>query len=147
MRTLWIGLAIVALVGVVSVATAEQIVPVFLVNLDGSIDGTTTLARAWAQDPYYPPYCNKDHAIDVAVAASVAQWSHVSLEATNIKWRIQKPFWTGDWAPGAPPGADTTHTGYAIDGIGVFLRSNGDLLVDYRNFADLENAEGDVIPT
>jgi hypothetical protein len=109
-------------------AMAVQEVPVFDVDENGEINGISELARVWkAGGATYS--CNADHRIGVLVCASLAQWLDMRLEATEIYWRVLKP---GD---------------YAMDGIGLQLRSNGDVLIDYEEFGNLVNDEGDEIPT
>jgi hypothetical protein len=109
-------------------AWAAQEVPVFDVNEDGTIGDISELARVWkAGGATY--YCNANHRIGMLVCASLAQWLDLRLEATEIYWRVLKP---GD---------------YAMDGIGLQFRSNGDVLFLYDGFDDMVNDEGDVIPT
>jgi len=75
-------------------------------------------------------YCNEvERVIQVTISASIAQWALISLNATDIEWRVLKP---GD---------------YYIDGIQATLQSNGDLYVDYEGFEDLVNEDGDVLET
>jgi len=75
-------------------------------------------------------YCNEvERVIPVTISASVAQWALISLNATDIEWRVLKP---GD---------------YYIDGIQATLQSNGDLFVDYAGFQNLVNEDGDVLET
>jgi len=129
MSKLVLTLLILVLAG--SVALAKQEIPVFpVVNGVPDTANPTALARAWKAGQYQY-YCNADREIVVAVNCSLAQWMDLSLEATRLYWRILKP---GD---------------YAVNGIGVQLRSNGDVAVDYEGFADLQNSDvpKDKIPT
>lgn len=93
---------------------------------NGEIGATTALAAVWKQEGSHT-YCNADQRIHVCVCASLAQWMRLDVEATELKWRIMKP---GE---------------YAVDGIGVQLISNGDVVVTFEGFSDLVNSEGDII--
>jgi hypothetical protein len=126
MRTLWISVVLLLLVG--SVAFAGQEVPAFEVDANGNIGPVSELARVWKAGGYEYK-CNANRVIPVMVCASLAQWIDFRLEATEVYWRVLKP---GD---------------YAMDGIGLQLRSNGDVCIDYEGFEDLINDEGDIIPT
>ncbi len=124
-----VGLLVLALF--CSAAVAKQEIPVFpVVNGVPDVQNPTDLARAWKGEQHQS-YCNADKTILISVECSLAQWMDLSLEATHLWWRILKP---GD---------------YAVNGIGVQLRSNGNVFVDYEDFADLQNSDvpADKIPT
>jgi hypothetical protein len=59
--------------------------------------------------------------IDVTINASVAQWIQWNLNAQGWDWQIMKP------------GC------YAANCIHFFVASNGDVLIDYEGFNDLES--------
>lgn len=145
MRSLWIGMTILVLVGLCGMVSAQ--VPsqdpegpiwwnpvvspelfVYNVNDDGTLGAQARLARAWKTGGYQS-YCNKDRCVDVQIYASVAQWMKLYFEATDLHWRVLKP------------GV------YAVDGIAFHLGSNGDVGVTFSGFDNLKNVEGDIIET
>jgi len=127
-----IALVIVALLLIVlgAVALAEWEGPHTEVPVYDTATGYPTyLARA-SLSGCYSSYCNDvKRVIPVTISASIAQWADITLNATDIEWRVLKP---GD---------------YFIDGVHATLQSNGDLFVDYEGFEDLVNDEGDVLET
>jgi hypothetical protein len=76
--------------------------------------------------------CNKESwHVDVHVSASVAQWVHWTLNKQGWEWYVMKP------------------GRYAANCISFWIASNGDILIDYENFADLfsDNTHEQYIPT
>lgn len=139
MRSLWIGMTILVLVGLCGAVSAQvpQLDPegpiwwnpvqspelfVYNVNDDGTLGEQARLARAWKTGGYQS-YCNKDRCVDVQIYASVAQWMKLYFEATDLHWRVLKP------------------GTYAVDGIAFHLGSNGDVGVTFTGFDNLKNTE------
>jgi hypothetical protein len=84
----------------------------------------TDLARALRTGVQVDSSCNKlEWRVDVSIHASVAQWIHWTLNAQGWEWRVMKP------------GC------YAANCIHFWVASNGDVLIDYEGFADLEAVE------
>lgn len=113
-----------------AVALAEWEGPHVVTPVYNTYDGSlTNLAKA-SLSGCYSSYCNEEErVIPINISASIAQWALVSLNATDIEWRVLKP---GD---------------YYIDGIHATLQSNGDLYIDYEGFENLVNDEGDTLET
>lgn len=125
-----IALVIVALLIVPAALAVANTEPGTRTSVYLTADNSLTdLARAYLSGCYPLSYCNEDREIQINISASIAQWARISLNATDIVWRVLKP---GD---------------YYIDGIQATLQSNGDLYVDYEGFEDLVNGEGDELDT
>lgn len=85
----------------------------------------TEEARALRTGAMIDSSCNQwEWHVDVTINASVAQWIHWNLNAQGWDWRIMKP------------GC------YAANCIHFWVASNGDVLIDYEGFNDLESVQG-----
>jgi hypothetical protein len=107
---------------------------VWILDENGDWDGSpstnpdvpdrTVLARAWASGEN-EGFCNQKYwHIPVYVHASIAQWCDWHMTGTRWDWYVRKPGF------------------YATTCITANIASNGDILIDYDGFDDLESIEG-----
>lgn len=121
--------ALVALLLLVSTCFAQLPQVVVYDAPGGAVGGVATLARAWKGVASHSSYCNKNWTVTFTNQASIAQWMDLYIESLALYWRVLKP---GE---------------YACDGIGMHVRSNGDVKWTFAGWADMTNSEGDVIQT
>lgn len=89
-------------------------------NTPGLIGTNDQLARAFASNEATGA-CNKKYwHIPVTVHASVAQWIDFTFTGTRWDWFVRKPGW------------------YAANCITAKVASNGDVLIDYEGFGNLQ---------
>ena len=121
MKRFLVLLTAVGLVACLAAPSFGQATTTFkLDTLDGSW-GVTDEAMAIRTGVIVDSSCNKwEWQVNVTINASVAQWIHWNLNAQGWDWRIMKP---GCYA------ANTIH---------FWVASNGDVLIDYEGFDDLE---------
>jgi hypothetical protein len=95
-------------------------------------DDEDALARVVRYGDMIDSACNKETwRVSVHVSASVAQWVEWSLNKQGWEWYVMKP------------------GRYAANCISFTIASNGDIKIDYENFADLlgDNTHNATIPT
>lgn len=96
-------------------------------NTPGLIGQVDQLARCFASNEATGA-CNKKYwHIPVTVHASVAQWIDFTMTGTRWDWFVRKPGW------------------YAANCITAKVASNGDVLIDYQGFDNLQGTNN-VIP-